>query len=203
MLERIQRDDNAPVLVAVTGASGSIYGLKLLEILKNAGEKVHLIVSEAGEKVVRHEIGAKGLESIQEMADHLYKTDEIWAPPASGSSYWKAMVIIPCTMGTLGAIAKGISANLIHRAADCFLKERRRLVLVVRETPFNSIHLENMLAAHRAGAVIFPAMPSFYNHPKDIEEMVEIMAARVAHHAGIDIRGTGAAEWKGILSPGE
>jgi 4-hydroxy-3-polyprenylbenzoate decarboxylase len=190
---------NAPVLVGITGASGSIYALKLIELLKEAGEETHLVISEAGEKVAAHELGQRGLETITELADHLYGIREIWAPPASGSTCWKAMFIVPCTMGTLGSVARGISANLIHRAADCFLKERRRVVLVVRETPLNRIHIENMLAAHKAGAVIFPAMPAFYNHPGDIEEMAAMLAARVAEQGGIDVNMEGK-RWQGRIS---
>jgi 4-hydroxy-3-polyprenylbenzoate decarboxylase len=147
-----------PILLAITGASGSIYSLKLIEILKDLGQEVHLIVSRTGEQVSRIEIKEDGFQALIRAAHTVYSPDNLAAAPASGSSRWKAMIIIPCTMGTMASIAHGFSQNLIHRAADCFLKERRPLILVPRETPLNRIHLQNMLLAEEAGAVIYPAM---------------------------------------------
>ncbi len=189
-------EGRAPVLLAVTGASGSLYALKFAGILDRLGQEYHLIISETGRQVVRIEEGDEGLESLESRAACVYDFRDLAAPPASGSSLWKAMVILPCTMGTLGSIARGISQNLVHRAADCFLKERRRLVLVIRETPFNHVHLENMLAAHRAGAVIYPAMPSFYHRPADLDEMAYFFAGRLAEF--LDFRVESLNRWGGV-----
>lgn len=186
-----------PLVVAVTGGSGILYAFSFLELVGDAGVPVHLIVSAAGETVARHELGPEGLKAIFELADEVYDPENLAAPPASGSSLWRAMVIVPCSMGTLGAIANGISRNLIHRAADCFLKERRPLVLVPREAPLNRIHLENMLRVHDAGAVIFPAMPGFYQLPSSIEDLTRNFAGRIADHLGIPIQGL--VRWKGPI----
>ncbi len=127
--------------------------------------------------------------------DRWFDADDFTAPPASGSVRYRAMVILPCTMGTLAAIAGGLSLNLIHRAADCFLKEGRKLILCPRETPFNRNHLQNMLRAHDAGAVICPAMPSFYHEPRGLDEMAYFYAGRVAALAGLRVPGLKA--WDG------
>jgi 4-hydroxy-3-polyprenylbenzoate decarboxylase len=189
-----------PFLVAITGASGSIYALKYLELLSRREMEIHLIISDMGKKVIIHEIGHSGLDTILSLSNVIYEPDQIWAKPASGSTSWRSMTIIPCSMGTLGAIASGISANLIHRAADCCMKERKRLVLVIRETPLNRIHMENMLRAHEAGAVIFPAMPAFYNHPSTLEEMADLMVHRVGKMAGLEDAVTDQVSWKGKLA---
>jgi len=176
-----------PILLAITGASGSIYSLKLIEILKDLGREVHLIVSRTGEQVSRIEIKEDGFQALIRAAHTVYSPDNLAAAPASGSSRWKAMIIIPCTMGTMASIAHGFSQNLIHRAADCFLKERRPLILVPRETPLNRIHLQNMLLAEEAGAVIYPAMPSFYYQPRNIDEMASFFAGRLAEFLGFRV----------------
>lgn len=173
-------------LVAITGASGAPYAVAFLRLLKEKEIPVDLIVSETGEKVVEHETGLS-LKDLRLFAEDLFLAREIVAPPASGSAGYKAMVIIPCTMGTLSAVAHGAARNLIHRAADVMLKERRPLVLVVRETPFNLIHLRNMLQAAEAGAVIYPAMPAFYHCPKSLEEMVTFFVQRLVSFLGIDM----------------
>ncbi|MDA8162314.1 MAG: UbiX family flavin prenyltransferase [Desulfobacteraceae bacterium] len=185
-----------PVLLAVTGASGSLYSLKFMEIMRDIGQDVHLVVSRTGEKVARFEIGDRGLDTLKEMADTVYQEDDLAAPPASGSTRWRAMVILPCTMGTLAAVAHGMSQNLIHRAADCFLKERRTLVMAPREAPFNRTHLKNMLMAQEAGAVIYPAMPSFYHRPRDLDEMAFFLAGRIAESLGFDVKDL--RRWGGI-----
>ncbi|MCK4425409.1 MAG: UbiX family flavin prenyltransferase, partial [Deltaproteobacteria bacterium] len=129
----MMKDENRdPILLAITGASGSIYSLKFIEILRDLGQEVHLIVSSTGEQVSKIEIKEDGFKSLIRMAHTVYSPDNLAAAPASGSSRWKAMVILPCTMGTMASIAHGFSQNLIHRAADCFLKERRPLILVPR-----------------------------------------------------------------------
>jgi 4-hydroxy-3-polyprenylbenzoate decarboxylase len=189
------RTDKAPVLLAVTGASGSIYSLKFMEIMKDLGQEAHLIISKAGREVTRLELGDEGCEILSGMARVVYQEDDLAARPASGGARWRAMVILPCTMGTLAAVAHGISGNLIHRAADCFLKEGRTLVLAPRETPFNRTHLRNMILAEEAGAVIYPAMPSFYHKPADLDEMAYFFAGRVAEFLGFDVKNL--KRWEG------
>ena len=173
-------------LVAITGASGAPYAVAFLRLLKEKEIPVDLIISEAAEKVVEFETGLS-LEDLRLLGENLFLAREIAAPPASGSAGYKAMVIIPCTMGTLSAVAQGAARNLIHRAADVMLKERRPLVLVVRETPFNLIHLRNMLQAAEAGAVIYPAMPAFYHCPQSLEEMVTFFVQRLASFLGLEM----------------
>lgn len=191
----INQTNQAPILLAVTGASGSIYSLKFMEIMKDLGQEVHLVMSKAGREVTRLELGDEGCEIFKGMARMIYKEDDLAARPASGGARWRAMVILPCTMGTLAAVAHGISANLIHRAADCFLKEGRTLILVPRETPFNRTHLRNMLLAEESGAVIYPAMPSFYHKPADLDEMAYFFAGRIAEFLGFDIKNL--KRWEG------
>lgn len=158
-------------LVGITGASGIIYAYKFLEELKKLNIKTEIIITEAGKKVWEQELGMKW-EKIYELGFKVYQENEISAPPASGSSFYDGMIIIPCSMGTLSAIAQGTARNLLQRAADVMLKERKRLVLVIRETPLNLIHIKNMEICTLAGATIFPAMPSFYHKPKNLEELV-------------------------------
>ncbi len=177
----------SPVLLAITGASGSIYSLKFLEIMRQLGQPVHAVISGAGQKVIEIELGPGGLGNVTDLCDRVYSNEDLTSAPASGSSIWHAMVVLPCTMGTLAAIANGISQNLIHRAADVFLKEERPLLLVPRETPLNQIHLENMLRASRAGAIIYPAMPSFYHQPRDIDQMAYFFAGRIAEFLGFHV----------------
>jgi len=191
----IKHKGQDPILLAITGASGSIYSLKIIEILKNLDQEVHLIVSRTGEQVSRIEIKEDGFQTLIQTAHTVYSPDNLAAAPASGSSKWKAMIIIPCTMGTMASIAHGFSQNLIHRAADCFLKERRPLILVPRETPLNRIHLQNMLLAEKAGAVIYPAMPSFYHQPENIDEMASFFAGRLAEFMGLEVEGL--KRWQG------
>jgi len=175
------------VVLAVTGASGSIYALKFAKIAHELGVELHLMFSETGLEVSRFELGEKDLLSLKKLATAEYDAKRFWSTPASGSSRLDAMVIMPCTMGTLGAIANGISRNLIHRAADCFLKERRPLIVVIRETPLNEIHLRNMLTLSQAGGVIFPAMPAFYSNPKNLDEMAFFFSGRVAEFLGLKV----------------
>lgn len=192
-----------PVLLAVTGASGSVYSLSFLELMEHLGQPTALIISSAGRQVIRHELGKHGIEKMKALSSRVFDAEDTGAEPASGSSRWKAMTILPCTMGTLGAVANGISANLIHRAADCFLKERRPLVLVPRETPLNRVHISNMLAAHDAGAVIYPAMPSFYHKPDSVEEMAAFFACRIAEFLGFHVKELNVWRGTGGLPPHE
>ncbi len=183
------------ILVGITGASGSPYAVSFLKLLKAKKIPTETIVSEAAKKVIPLETGLS-LKELLGLTDRLFEEGEIAAPPASGSSLYRAMVIIPCTMGTLAAVAQGLAKNLITRAADVTLKERRPLILVVRETPLNTIHLKNMLAASEAGAIIYPAMPAFYHQPRSIQEMVDFFAARVAEFLGLKIEEL--KRWRGI-----
>ena len=186
----------SPLLLAVTGASGSIYALKFLEIMDELGVDVHMVFSRAGKEVSVFELGKKGFSRMMELAGTVYSEDDLWAPPSSGSSQWRAMVVLPCTMGTLSHVATGASRNLIQRACDCFLKEGRRLILAVRESPLNRIHLENMLKASEAGAVIFPCMPSFYHRPNDLDDLARFFAGRIAEFLGLRV--PGQKRWKGV-----
>ena len=192
-------DSNQPIAVAITGASGSAYGLRLLEVLVQKGRKVYLMISKAGEMVIPMETGLElpsELSQAEQMliakygaADgqlRLFGREEWTAPVASGSNPPAAMVVCPCTAGTLSAIACGASNNLIERAADVMLKEQRKLILVVRETPFSAIHLENMLKLARLGVVTMPASPGFYNRPQSIDEIVDFMVGRVLDHLEIE-----------------
>lgn len=196
--------------VAITGASGSIYAYRTLVHMIASGvvERVNLIMSASAETVARVELGidlrGANTASINEWLGlpqdsrliQLQRVDNLAAKPASGSHLQEGMVIVPCSMGTLGAIAAGLSTNLIHRAADVTLKERRRLILVPRETPYNSIHLENMLRLTQAGAHILPASPGFYHRPQSIEGLVDHFVFRILDHLGIPH--AGATRWKGL-----
>lgn len=187
------------ITVAITGASGSIYGVRLIEELLKANCKVSLILTSAGLEVLRYETGLEweGISSAEMQAlvrDYyggttqliFYGEKEMFAPMASGSSAPQAMVIIPCSMGTLGRIAGGISGNLLERTADVILKERRDLIIVPRETPLNAIHLENLLKLSRAGAHILPAMPAFYHRPKTLDDQVNFVIGKVLDSLHID-----------------
>lgn len=171
------------LVVAVTGATGSIYAVKLLEALKASKVDVHLIVSHWAEKTLQMEMGLT-VGDIEAMSDYYYEEDDLSAPVSSGSFQHDGMVIIPCSMKTLAAIAHGFDENLIVRAADVTLKERRKLILVPRETPLNTIHLNNMLTLSQLGAVIMPPMPAFYYNPKSIDDLVIHLVGRILDHLG-------------------
>ncbi len=181
------------ILLAMTGATGMLYVPELLALLGEAGAEVHGIISTSGRQVLRLELGI-GPEDLSGVR-RCFGIDDFAAPPSSGSNRYHAMIVLPCTMGTLGAIASGCSMNLIHRAADVILKERRPLVLAVRETPLNRTHLKNMLALQEAGAIICPAMPSFYMRPQTLPEMARTFAARLCDQIGIDHT---VAGWPGV-----
>lgn len=197
--------------VAITGASGSIYGQRTLIHLAASGviEKINLILSKSAETVAHVELGTDlrradgqrinewvGLPRDSKLIQ-LHRLDNMAAKPSSGSHPQEGMIIVPCSMGTLGAIASGAGTNLIHRAADVTLKESRKLVLVPRETPYNAIHLENMLRLARSGAHIIPASPGFYHRPQTIEELVDHLVFRILDHLGVPHAGT--TRWKGLL----
>lgn len=188
------------VCLALTGASGMPYGLRLLECLLAAGGRVQLLYSQAAQVVARQEMDfelpsraseAKNallakLPAVDRENLEIYGREEWFAPVASGSNPPDAMVVCPCSMGTLAAIAQGLSDNLIERAADVVLKEGRKLVLVPRETPFSAIHLENMLRLSRAGAVILPPNPGFYHHPQSVQDIVDFVVARILDQLGVE-----------------
>lgn len=174
-------------ILAITGASGVVYGIKLLEELLARGYEVHLIISEAALIVLKHELDwdfSLGYEeTIKEHYNNenlfIYAADNIAAKIASGSFISDAMIIVPCSMSTLASVAVGMSNNLIERAADVILKEKRTLVIMPRETPLSSIHLENMLKLSRMGVHIIPAMPAFYNNPKNIDDMIYFLIGKI------------------------
>jgi 4-hydroxy-3-polyprenylbenzoate decarboxylase len=186
------------VTLALSGASGMAYGLRLLECLLAADLQVYLLVSQAAHIVAKQELGvalpARPCDLEKQLSDALNARDgqlrvfgrEDWnAPVASGSNPADAMVVCPCSMGTLAAIAHGLSDNLIERAADVMLKEQKKLVLVPREAPFSVLHLENMLALARMNAVILPANPGFYHRPQSVEDIVDFIVARILDQLGI------------------
>jgi 4-hydroxy-3-polyprenylbenzoate decarboxylase len=185
------------IVVGITGATGSILGVRLLEVLREAGVETHLVMSKWGARTMVHET-SRTVEEINGLAAHSYNPNDQGAAISSGSFLTDGMVIAPCSMRTLGAIAGGQGEHLVHRAADVILKERRKLVLVVRESPLSEIHLENMLKLARMGVTILPPMPGFYNHPKSIDEMVDHIAMRILDQFGIHI--DLAARWDGRMS---
>jgi len=173
------------IILAITGATGMLYIEPFLSILGEQKVRVHGVISDAGRKVLQLEqnMTPEDLPNVERW----FAIDDFTAPIASGSSLYDAMIVLPCTAGTLGAIAGGYSGNLIHRAADVTLKERRPLILAVRETPLNRNHLTNMLRAHEAGALIFPPMPSFYQKPGSMDEMARNFAGRLCDQIGIRV----------------
>lgn len=172
------------VIVALTGASGMLYALKLLEFLEETEVKFTAMISENAKKVAKYELDEKELKKL--FSFNFIEENEIDESIASGSSARDAMVIVPCSMKTLASIAHGYANNAITRAADVMLKEKKKLILVPREMPLNVIHLENMLKLARLGAVIMPAMPGFYHRPKSIDELVDFVVSRVLDHLGIE-----------------
>ncbi len=189
----------ARLVVGISGATGAIYGLKLLERARVLGVETHLVVTPAGMLNVHHELRLDR-QALEQRATVAYSAGDVGACIASGSFETAAMVISPCSMRTLAAVAHGLSDNLLTRAADVTLKERRRLVLMVRETPFNLAHLRNMTAATEMGAVVFPPLPAFYHHPQSIEEMVDEGVERVLQAAGIE--GARPKSWQGLREAG-
>ncbi|MEP7062373.1 MAG: flavin prenyltransferase UbiX [Betaproteobacteria bacterium] len=186
------------IALAFTGASGMPFGLRVLECVLQAGDNVHLMYSAAAQVVAKQECGlalpAQPREAQRALGERygardgqlrVFGRDDWMAPIASGSNPADAMAVCPCTMGTLGAIAGGLADNLIERAADVMLKERRTLVLVPRETPLSAIHLENMLKLARAGAVILPPVPAFYTRPQSVDDVIDFVVARVLDHLGV------------------
>lgn len=174
------------IVIAVTGASGSIYAFRLLKILENQSQlELGLVMSKNAKEVWKLEIG-EGLPSFSSIKT--YNFDDYYAPFASGSSKYEALVIVPCSMGTIGRIAHGFSDDLITRTADVMLKEKRKLICVIRDTPLNLIHLKNLVLIAEAGGLILPAAPSFYSKPQNIEQLVDTVVHRIIDHLNLDIQ---------------
>ncbi|MCS7096322.1 MAG: UbiX family flavin prenyltransferase [Nitrososphaerota archaeon] len=172
------------IIVGISGASGVIYGIRTIEVLRELNVETHLIVTGSAVKIARAECDLDR-EDITKMADKCYDVEDLTAPISSGSFLHDGMVIIPCSMKTLSGIATGYADNLLLRAADVCLKERRKLILVPRETPLNMIHIRNMLTLAEAGAIILPAMPAFYGRPKSVDELINYVVGRVLDQLGI------------------
>jgi 4-hydroxy-3-polyprenylbenzoate decarboxylase len=196
------------IVVAICGASGSIYGIRLLKALLKIPLNIYLVISASGYRVLEHEAGynagcnltsfvnfleKKGIGFHKDAVLNIYEQEDFFAPPASGSFVHDGMVIAPCSMGTLGSIASGISDNLIKRAADVCLKEKRPLILLTRETPLSLIHIKNMYKAAESGATIMPPCPGFYFKPGSMEELIDSVIARVLDH--LNIKQTLLKEW--------
>lgn len=173
------------IIIGITGASGVIYGVRMLEALEGKGLETHLVISEAGKRNIEIETRYKAGD-VAAMADHAYEAGDLVAPLASGSFLTQGMVVVPCTIKTLSGIANMYADNLLLRAADVTLKEKRRLVLVVRETPLHKGHLELMTAAADMGAHILPPMPSFYHRPKTIEDIIDHTIGKIFDYLGIE-----------------
>lgn len=183
----------ADFLIGITGASGTIYGIRLIQELGRRKHNVNVVITSAGKKVMMEELGVSSLEQRDKLGlaetsfnVKIWENDNFEAPFMSGSNAPEAVVIIPCSMGKLAAVANGISGNLLERLADVALKEKRKLILVARETPLSLIHLENMVKAAKAGATILPAMPAFYHHPETINDMVDFIVGKVLNILGIE-----------------
>jgi 4-hydroxy-3-polyprenylbenzoate decarboxylase len=187
------------LVIAITGATGAVYGVRLLrQLAAIGGIETHLVISDAANLTLHQEVGM-GRRDVEALADVVHNNRDVGASIASGSFQSDGMIVAPCSMKTLAAVALGLSDNLIARAADVVLKERRRLVLMVRETPFNLAHLRNMTAVTEMGGIIFPPLPSFYHRPASIEEMVDHSVARVIDLFGVEH--ALAPRWAGMKPP--
>jgi 4-hydroxy-3-polyprenylbenzoate decarboxylase len=187
------------LIVGISGATGAIYGVRLLERLREAGVESHLVISRWGLRTLLHETNWTR-ERVEALAHTTYAASDMGAAISSGSFRTDGMIVAPCSAKTLASIATGVGENLLHRAADVVLKERRRLVLLLRETPLSEIHLENMLKLARMGAVIMPPVPAFYNGPSTIDDLVEHVVSRVLDQFGIEA--TRAPRWTGKMEAG-
>ncbi|HEB37206.1 MAG TPA: UbiX family flavin prenyltransferase [Thermoplasmatales archaeon] len=173
------------IVVGICGASGVIYGIKLVKILHQLKKEVHLIISDAAKKIMEHETDID-LDTLKNLATKTYENDDFFSAPASGSFQVDAMVVIPCSLKTLSAIANGYTDTLISRAAICCLKESKPLILVPRETPLDLSTLKNMVKAKESGAIILPAMPAFYHKPSSIEDMIDFIVGKILDQLGIE-----------------
>jgi 4-hydroxy-3-polyprenylbenzoate decarboxylase len=188
------------LIVGITGASGTIYGVRLLQMLAGSGIETHLVMSRWAARTLVHET-ALTPEGVQKLASVVHPIGDQGASISSGSFVTMGMIVAPCSVRTLAAIAHGLGDNLIHRAADVVLKERRKLVLAVREAPLSEIHLENMLKLARMGAVILPPMPAFYMNPQTLDEVIDHTVLRMLDQFGIDV--PGAPRWDGEMGVGD
>ena len=184
-----------PLIIGISGASGAVYGVELLKALKAAGVQTHLVVSKSAQITLAHETGYT-LPQVHALADHFYSNADLSAAIASGSFKTAGMIVAPCSMRSLAEIATGMSTTLLTRAADVILKERRRLVLMVRETPLHSIHLRHMLTLSDMGAIIAPPVPAFYSKPANIEDMVSHTVGRVLDL--FDVEHRLVKRWEGV-----
>lgn len=188
------------LIVGITGASGAIFGVRILEALQILGVESHLVMSRWARVTLAHETDYS-LESVEKLATAVHHQENQAAPISSGSFRTDGMIVAPCSMKTIASIRAGFSDTLLSRAADVTLKERRKLVLLARESPLNEIHLENMLALTRMGAVIVPPVPAFYNRPKELGEVVDYIVARALDQFGLEL--PGANRWKGFTAASE
>ena len=183
------------LIVAITGASGSIYGIRVLQLLQSAGVETHLVISKWGARTLQHETGW-ALKDVQGLAHTVHNPSDEGAAISSGSFRTEGMLVVPCSARSLASIAHGLGDSLVHRAADVVLKERRKLVLAVREAPLSQIHLENMLKLSRMGVIICPPVPAFYTKPASIDDLVTYTAVRLLDQFDI---GVDAPRWDGDL----
>jgi flavin prenyltransferase len=187
------------VIVGLTGATGAIYAVRLLERLREMEVETHLVISRWGARTLAHET-PHPREYVESLATTVYPPGDMGAAISSGSFRTDGMIIAPCSAKSLAAIAHGFGDNLIHRAADVVLKEQRKLVLAIREAPLSAIHLENMLTLARMGALIMPPLPAFYNHPRTIDDIVDYTVARMLDQFGLEV--SGSARWVGEMGVG-
>lgn len=186
------------IIVGVTGASGAIYAYRLVQVLVNSGIEVHFVASKAGWEVLKYECGITR-EDLTKLASVIYDVNRIDSAIASGSFPCESMVVVPCSMKTLGMLAGGIADNLLTRAADVTLKEGRKLLLVPRETPVHAIHLENMLKLSHAGARILPACPGFYHKPQSIEQLVDMLVGKICDSLNVEVEKDLFERWNGNI----
>ncbi|MDD2756309.1 MAG: UbiX family flavin prenyltransferase [Methanothrix sp.] len=184
------------IVVGISGASGAAYAVRLLQVLRERGIIIHLIITDSATRIIEIETDYQP-KYIQDLADYVYSPRDFTAPFASGSHLYDGMVVIPCSMGTLSAIACGSSDTLITRAADVCLKEKRRLIIVPRETPLGLVQLRNMVAAAEAGAVVLPACPAFYSRPSSLDDLVDVLVGRVLDLLGV--KNDLYRRWQGTL----
>ena len=184
------------LIIGMTGSTGAIFGIRLLEALKNSAIETHLIISKWAQRTIEHETPYK-VEDVRALASVVHSQGDMGASLSSGSFLTEGMVVAPCSVRTLAGIANGYGEHLVHRAADVVLKERRRLILLVRETPLSEVHLENMLKLARMGVLIVPPVPAFYNHPQTVDDVVNHIVARVLDQLGVDA--PFAKRWDGRL----
>ncbi len=173
------------IVVGITGASGTVYGLRLIEVLRTAGCQVHAVVTDSGWRVMEYECNVTRAD-FEKLVDKLYDQADVGAAIASGSFYYDAMVVVPCSMKTAASIAHGISDNLLTRAADVMLKEGRSLIIVPRETPMHAIHLENLLTLAKLGVRVIPACPGFYHKPESLQDLIDMLVGKICDSLGVE-----------------